>query len=256
MKLYSQKIGKGDPFIILHGLFGSSDNWLNIAKQLADNYTIHLLDSRNHGKSPHTNEFGYDNMAMDVREYIQDHNLKNIILMGHSMGGKVAMKIALEYPMRVKKLIVADIAPKKYPIVHNYIIDALLSMHPDNLNSREHADLQLSQTIKSSTLRKFLLKNLYRGENNTYKWRINLKAICDNLESLGAQITSSQGFEEDALFLKGELSDYITVEDENEIFTLFSKAVIKSIPRATHWLHAENPDFLLKEVCNFLETNT
>jgi len=252
MKLYSQKIGSGDPFIILHGLFGSSDNWLNIAKHLADNYTIHLLDSRNHGKSPHTNEFGYDNMAMDVREYIQDHNLKNLILMGHSMGGKVAMKIALEYPMRVNKLIVADIAPRKYSIIHDHIIEALRSINPNSLDSREQADSQLSKTIKNSILRKFLLKNLYREENNIYKWRINLEAICSNLESLGAQVTSNQQFEDNVLFLKGELSDYITAEDEAEIQSLFPRAIIKSIPRATHWLHAENPADFLIEIKRFL----
>jgi esterase len=252
MKLYSQKIGSGDPFIILHGLFGSSDNWLSIAKQLAEKYTIHLLDSRNHGKSPHTDQFGYDNMAMDVREYIQDHNLKNIILMGHSMGGKVAMKIALEYPMRVKSLIIADIAPRKYSIIHNHIIDALLSINPDNLDSREQADLQLSQTIKSSMLRKFLLKNLYRDDDNVFKWRINLSAICKNLDSLGAQVISNQKYESKVLFLKGELSDYITAEDENEIYSLFPKAIIKTIPRANHWLHAENPESFLNEIKSFL----
>jgi len=252
MKLYSQKIGSGDPFLILHGLFGSSDNWLSIAKQLSDNYSFHILDSRNHGKSPHTNEFGYDNMAMDVREYIQDHNLKNIVLMGHSMGGKTAMKIALEYPMRVTKLIVADIAPKKYSIIHNHIIEALLSIKTNILESREQADIHLSQVIKSSTLRKFLLKNLYRDENNTLKWRINLDAICSNLESLGAQISSSQKYDKNTLFLKGELSDYITSEDETEIQSLFPKAVIKSISRATHWLHAENPEDFIKEIKGFL----
>lgn len=252
MKLYSQKIGSGDPFIILHGLFGSSDNWLSIAKQLADKYTIHLLDSRNHGKSPHTDQFGYDNMAMDVREYIQDHNLKNIILMGHSMGGKVAMKIALEYPMRVKSLIIADIAPRKYSIIHNQIIDALLSINPDNLDSREQADLQLSQTIKSSMLRKFLLKNLYRDDDKVYKWRINLSAICKNLDSLGAQVISNHKYEDKVLFLKGELSDYITAEDENEIYSLFPKAIIKTVPRASHWLHAENPESFLYEIKSFL----
>lgn len=252
MKLYSQKLGRGEPFVILHGLFGSSDNWLTIAKKLSDDFTIHLLDARNHGKSPHINEFGYDNMAMDVREYIQDHNLKNIILMGHSMGGKTAMKIALEYPMRVQKLIVADIAPKKYSIIHNNIIDALLSIKTSNLLSREQADNQLAQTIKSSSLRKFLLKNLYRDENNTYKWRINLKVICDNLESLGAGITSTNSFQNDVLFLKGELSDYISIEDEKEILSLFPNADIKSIPRATHWLHAENQDDFLSEIKTFL----
>lgn len=252
MKLYSQKIGTGEPFIILHGLFGSSDNWLTIAKQLSENYSFHLIDARNHGKSPHTNEFGYDNMAMDVREYIQDHNLKNIVLMGHSMGGKTAMKIALEYPMRVQKLIIADIAPRKYSIIHNHIIEALLSIKTDNLESREQADIQLYQSIKSSTLRKFLLKNLYRDESNTYQWRINLEAICGNLESLGAQIKSSQNYDGDTLFVKGELSDYITAEDEADIHSLFPKAFIKSIPRATHWLHAENPEDFVTEIKRFL----
>jgi len=253
MKLYSQKIGSGDPFLILHGLFGSSDNWLTIAKQLSENYSFHILDARNHGKSPHTNEFGYDNMAMDVREYIQDHNLKNIVLMGHSMGGKTAMKIALEYPMRVTKLIIADIAPKKYSIIHNHIIEALLSIKTTILESREQADLQLSQTIKSSTLRKFLLKNLYRDENNTLKWRINLDAICSNLETLGEQVSSSQKFDKGTLFLRGELSDYITPEDEAEIISLFPKAKIRSVPRATHWLHAENSVDFIKEIKEFLK---
>jgi pimeloyl-ACP methyl ester carboxylesterase len=255
MKLYSQKLGSGDPFVILHGLFGSSDNWLSIGKHFSEFYAIHLLDSRNHGKSPHTDEFGYDNMAMDVREYMQDHNLKNIILMGHSMGGKVAMKIALEYPMKVKKLIVADIAPRKYTIIHNQIIEALLSINPDNLKSREQADEDLSESIKSPILRKFLLKNLYRNENIKFKWRINLDAICNNLESLGAQVTSNQKFEKDVLFLKGELSDYITHRDEPQIYSLFPEAKIKSIPHSTHWLHVENPEDFLITINNFLNVN-
>ncbi len=252
MKLYSHKIGTGEPFLILHGLFGSSDNWLTIAKKLSEKYSIHLIDARNHGKSPHANEFGYDNMAMDVREYIQDHNLKKIILLGHSMGGKIAMKIALEYPLRIQKLIVADIAPKKYSIIHNNISDALLSIKTNLLISREQADNQLSQTIKSSLLRKFLLKNLYRDENNKYKWRLNLEAICDNLESLGAEVISSQKYDGDTLFIRGGLSDYITAEDEVEIHSLFPKALIQSIPRATHWLHAENPEDFLSEIQRFL----
>ena len=252
MKLYSQKIGTGEPFIILHGLFGSSDNWLTIAKQLSENYSFHLIDARYHGKSPHPNEFGYENMAMDVREYIQDHNLKNIVLMGHSMGGKTAMKIALEYPMRVQKLIIADIAPRKYSIIHNHIIEALLSIKTDNLESREQADIQLYQSIKSSTLRKFLLKNLYREEKNIYHWHINLEAICSKLESLGAQVVSNQKFDKEVLFLRGELSDYITAEDEAEIHSLFPRAKIRSISQATHWLHAENADDFLIEIKRFL----
>ena len=253
MKLYSQKFGNGDPLIILHGLFGSSDNWLTIAKQFSDKFSIHILDARNHGKSPHITEFGYENMAMDVREYIQDHNLKNIILLGHSMGGKTAMKIALEYPMRIKKLIVADIAPRKYSIIHNHIIEALLSINTNTLKTREQADIKLSQTIKSSLLRKFLLKNLYRDEYNKFKWRINLDAICGNLDSLGAQITSGQRYNGDTLFVKGELSDYIAEEDEAEIISLFPNSTIKSIPRATHWLHAENPEDFIKEIKGFLK---
>ena len=256
MKLYSQKMGSGDPFIILHGLFGSSDNWLTIAKQLSDNFTIHLIDARNHGKSPHTDQFGYDNMARDVREYMEDHNLKDVILMGHSMGGKTAMKIALEYPMRVRKLIVADIAPRKYAIVHNSIVETLLSIKPVTLQSREEADKQLSQSISSSAVRKFLLKNLNRNKDNEFEWQINLTAICHNLDELGAEITSLNKYEKDVLFLKGELSDYITPDDESEIKSLFPKAQIISIPRSTHWLHAENPDTFLYEIIKFLQINS
>jgi pimeloyl-ACP methyl ester carboxylesterase len=162
------------------------------------------------------------------------------------------MKIALEYPMRVNKLIVADIAPRKYAIVHNKIVETLLSINPDTLQSREQADKQLSNSISSSAVRKFLLKNLNRKEENQFEWQINLKAICHNLDQLGEQITSSTTYEKDVLFLKGELSDYISPDDESEINSIFPKAVIVSIPRSTHWLHAENPDAFLNQLKLFL----
>ncbi|MFC2088258.1 alpha/beta fold hydrolase [Calditrichota bacterium] len=254
MKLYSQKLGIGEPLIILHGLFGSSDNWLTIGKQLANHFTVYLIDLRNHGKSPHTNQFGYDNMALDVREFIQDHNLKSTILIGHSMGGKVAMKMALEYPMRINKLIVADIAPRKYDIIHEHIIEALLSIKVDELTNRKQADLLLAKTIENAILRKFLLKNLYRDNNSRFKWKINLKAICNYLDQLGDQIFSNNQFDQETLFIKGELSNYIIPSDKNEISSLFPKSEIKIVPNATHWLHAEQPEIFLKYISEFLRS--
>lgn len=253
MKLYFQKIGSGEPFIILHGLFGSSDNWVSIGKHLAEHFSVYLIDMRNHGKSPHTDKFGYDNMALDVLEFLQDHNLKNVILLGHSMGGKIAMKFALEYPMRIKKLIIADIAPKKYKIIHQHIIEALLSINTTKISKREEAESQLSMKIKSLVLRKFLLKNLYRDGNNQYQWKINLKAICNNLDQLGEQVVFRNTYEKDTLFIKGEKSDYITSDDEKEILSLFPKSKFETIPGASHWLHAEKPELFIEEIFQFLK---
>lgn len=253
MKLYSQQLGDGEPLIILHGLFGSSDNWLTIGKQLAEHYTVYLLDLRNHGKSQHTNEFGYDNMALDVREFMQDHNLTSTVMIGHSMGGKVAMKTALEYPNRINKLIIVDIAPRKYDIIHNNIIESLLALKIVELTDRNHADRQLAKTIENPMLRKFLLKNLSRDKESGFKWQINLEAICKHLDQLGEQIFSNHQFNKATLFIKGELSDYIIPEDEKEISLLFPNSEIKTIPKATHWLHAEKPELFIKYLLDFLK---
>jgi len=252
MKLYSQKLGKGDPLVILHGLFGSSDNWIPIGKKLAENFAVYLLDLRNHGKSPHIDNFGYDNMAMDVREYLEDHGLKKSILLGHSMGGKVAMKLALEYPNRLQKLIVADIAPRKYVIIHNNIVESLRLIKTEKLKSRSEADFVLANTIKSKTLRNFLLKNLYRDETGKFKWSINLEAICKNLDELGSEIAGANSYMGETLFIKGELSDYITERDKQDIETNFPNSEIVTIPGATHWLHAEQPELFFKAVSDFL----
>ena len=209
MKLYCRQIGEGKPLIILHGLFGMSDNWLTIAKQLADSYHCYILDMRNHGRSPHSPDLNYDDMVEDLFELLTDFGLRKVSLIGHSMGGIVAMKFAFEYPHRVEKLVIADIAPKSYPALHQNILRGLHSIPIDKINSREEANESLKEYISSGKIRQFLLKNLYRKEDNSYAWRINLEAIYNHSSDIGRGISTNQIYEGQILFLRGEKSDYI-----------------------------------------------
>jgi esterase len=254
MKLHYKEMGHGQPLLILHGLFGTLDNWQTLAKRLAETYNVFLVDLRNHGRSPHSDEHNYDVMADDVLELIEELQIPTPAIMGHSMGGKVAMKFALKYPTRLTKLIVVDIAPKAYPPHHDDIIDALQSVDIDNVKSRGEVDEQLAKTIKLPDVRLFLMKNLYRKEDNTFGWRMNLDAIEKNYENIAAAVTSDIPFKKSALFIKGGKSNYIKQED---LFTsiehLFTLVEIETIPNAGHWVHAEAPDEVYELATTFLE---
>lgn len=252
MKLFHKKFGSGDPLLILHGLFGSSDNWYRIAKELAKTHTVYLLDMRNHGRSPHHKEMTYSAMVEDIYEFLTDFNLRKVTLIGHSMGGKTAMNFALGYPHRVNKLIVIDIAPKVYPILHDSIIESLVAIDIDNLSSRNEADEHLSKTLNRPELRQFLLKNLYRNEDDTFIWRINLPVISRNIQNLGEATMQDKRFDSPALFIKGELSDYILPRDEELIINIFPYAEITTVPEASHWVHAERPNDLVERIQKFL----
>lgn len=253
MVLHSQILGSGKPFVILHGFLGMGDNWKTLGTRWADDgYEVHLLDQRNHGRSFHSDEFSYKTMAEDLKKYCDEHDLKEIILLGHSMGGKVAMQFAVTYPEKVSKLVVADIAPKAYPPHHQDILKALSALDFSTIKSRGEAEDILSEYIKEQGTRLFLLKNLYRKTKKELALRINLPVLSEKIEEVGVALPENTVFEGDTLFLGGEKSGYIEPMDELLIKKHFPKAEIGTISNAGHWLHAENPDEFYDNVMNFL----
>lgn len=253
MILHSQIFGSGKPFVILHGFLGMSDNWKTLGTRWAENgYEVHLLDQRNHGRSFHSDEFSYEAMSEDVKRYCGEHGLNEIILLGHSMGGKVAMQFAVNYPEKVSKLIVADIAPKAYPPHHQDILKALSQLDFSKIKSRGEAEDILSQYINDEGTRLFLLKNLYRKDKNHLALRVNLPVLSERIEEVGAALPENAAFNGETLFLGGEKSGYIEPMDEIVIKKHFPKAKIKTISKAGHWLHAENPEEFYEKCNQFL----
>lgn len=252
MELNFKQFGQGDPIIILHGLFGMLDNWQTIAKKLAENYSVFILDQRNHGKSPHHPDFDYTIMADDLKCFMESNWIYNAHLIGHSMGGKTVMQFALEYADMIDKLIVVDIAPKKYEGGHQLIFEALHSLDLNKIENRKDAETQLEEKIPQFGVRQFLLKNLNRKKEGGYAWKMNLDAIHKNYENILANI-EGEATETETLFLKGEKSRYIQEHDKADIETLFPNAKINTIPNAGHWVHAEQPKILLEEILNFLD---
>lgn len=259
MKLFFRKLGQGQPLIILHGLFGSSDNWQTVAKQLAEHFEVFLVDQRNHGLSPHNDQWDYQIMSDDLLELIEDHHIVNPILIGHSMGGKTAMHFAVEHPGLVYKLIVVDIAPKYYPVHHKEIIDALLSLDLNKIHSRKEAEESLSKSIIDFGTRQFLLKNLYwlQQENEQEKrlaWKFNLTVIDKNIERVGEAFTlKEQHCTVPTLFMRGSESNYIQDNDTPLIKKIFPNAALISIPHAGHWIHADQPTAFIKAVIDFVQ---
>lgn len=253
MKLHSNILGEGTPFLILHGFLGMGDNWKTLGSQFAEaGYQVHLIDQRNHGKSPHSEDFDYEIMANDIKEYCRQHNLTNIILLGHSMGGKTAMLVAAQNPNLVKKLIVVDIAPKYYAPHHQQILDGLTALEEANLSSRKEAENLLKEFISNKGIRLFLLKNLERESQDKLCLKLNLSALKTNIDKVGEALPEDQKYPRETLFIRGENSDYITSEDEATIKNHFPEAEIISIPGAGHWVHAENSEAFYEVVLKFL----
>lgn len=252
MKLNFRKTGTGEPLIILHGLFGSADNWFSIAKELEKDYTLYLVDQRNHGDSPQSEDWNYKVMAEDLKELMDDQEIDAAYLMGHSMGGKTVMAFALQFPEKVKKLIVADIAPRYYPLHHQVILEGLNAIPVDQIKSRKDADDILAGFIRNIGIRQFLLKSLGRNEKGGFEWKINLKTITEKIEIVGEEIDSDHPFDNPTLFMGGENSDYIQESDKADISRLFPNSSIISIKNAGHWLHAEQPAAVIETVRAFL----
>ena len=253
MHLHSNIIGEGQPFIILHGFLGMGDNWKTLAKQFSGlGFQVHLVDQRNHGRSFHDSEFNYDVLAADLKAYCSHHNLQNIVLLGHSMGGKTAMLFAALYPEIVSKLIVADISPRFYPVHHDAILEGLSSLNFEEITSRKQAEEQLSKYVQDVGTRQFLLKNIYRLSPSVLGLRINLKALKTNVSEVGEALSSTLNFQKDTLFLRGDKSEYISDQDGPLIKHQFPTAVVKTISNAGHWLHAENPEEFFHNVRVFI----
>jgi esterase len=252
MQLFYKKFGEGEPLIILHGLMGMLDNWQGPAKYYAAHFETYIVDLRNHGHSPHSNDFNYELMMNDLLEFVEEHQLHRVHLMGHSMGGKVVMKFAQNYPDYVNKLIVSDIAPRSYEIHHRHILDGLLAVPLNDINSRGEAEKIMAEYIPELGVRQFLLKNLYWKEKNKLAWRFNLQSINQHIEKIGEEI-NDRWYDGETLFVRGEHSHYISDSDEEMIKLYFPQSTIITIPQSGHWIHAEQPEKYIQETLLFLE---
>ncbi len=254
MELYAKIIGAGKPMLILHGLFGMGDNWKTLGKRFADEggYQVHLVDQRNHGRSPHTDTFSYTAMAEDIKAYIEQHQLEKVVLLGHSMGGKTGMHLAVKYPELLSALIVVDIAPKVYPPHHESILEGLHELSNENLSSRREADEKLSKYIDQLSVRQFLLKNLYWKEKGKLELRMNFPVIEKNYDEVSKAIAEEEKYEGPTFFIKGENSGYIQDSDRNLLKQHFPKSQLLTIKSADHWVHAEKPEAFFEAVMGFL----
>ncbi len=247
----------------MHGLYGMSDNWLSIARLLADSYTVWIPDLRNHGRSPHYESHTYEELASDIFSFIHEHRIENPIVLGHSMGGKAAMKLAMFYPEVCSQLIVADIAPVNYSAYqqhetrfHQHIIHSLLSLPIETIQTREEAEKWLSAHLSNATLRAFLLKNLQRNEHKKFYWMLNLPVLQSFLPHIidGFDHWESYRFPDiNITFLRGEHSGYISEENIQAIKKIYPKANITTIPSSSHWLHADNPQVFVSEVKKLIQ---
>jgi len=254
MLLHSNILGEGQPFLILHGFLGMSDNWKTLGNKFSEhNFQIHLIDQRNHGRSFHSEQFNYEVLVEDLKQYCDHHLLHDFILLGHSMGGKTAMLFATTYPELVSKLIIADIAPRFYPTHHDQILEGLSSLDFDKLESRSEADNLLSHYVSDFGTRQFLLKNLYWVEKGKLGLRMNLEVLKNNVEEVGEALPVSNNFLGDTLFLRGDKSEYIALNDEGLIKMQFPNSFIETIENAGHWLHAENPTAFYNSVIQFID---
>lgn len=252
MKLHYKKFGQGQPLLILHGLFGSADNWQTLAKKFSEYFTVYLIDQRNHGHSPHEENINYDLMADDLNELIENENLNDITLLGHSMGGKTVMRFSQIYPSSISKLIIVDIGRKEYPMHHDKIIQGLSAIDLNIIRSRNGAREILSNYVVEESLLQFLLKNLYWIEKGQLAWRMNLPVIVKNMKMILAKIPAEIVLTP-TLFLKGEKSNYIEESDFNDLMYYFPNSEIETIYNAGHWLHAENPIDFYQLTMDFLK---
>jgi len=247
MKLFYRKYGNGPPLVILHGLYGSSDNWTTIAKRLGDSFTVYLPDQRNHGQSPHSDIHDYDSMRDDLFEMVSELNLRKFFLAGHSMGGKTAISFALKWPEMIYGLLIADISPFVNENIrhtalsrHTTILKAMLSMDLSNISTREEAEAILKKQIPSEKVRGFIMKNLQRIERNNFKWKINSLSILNNLNKILEGIDRNAHIDDPItgfplIFLKGAASDYLPPDDFKDILKIFPATEFVIIQNTGHW---------------------
>jgi pimeloyl-ACP methyl ester carboxylesterase len=268
MKLFFREEGEGFPIVIVHGLYGSSDNWLTVGKKLSARFKVYMIDQRNHGRSPNSEEHSYEALKNDLADFFDLHKIKKAIVMGHSMGGKTAMCFAADFPEKIEKLIVVDIAPKNYFLLndesqyflHKNILQAMLEIDFSRMESRKDVENYLLERIDSSQIVQFLLKNAHRKkETHLFEWRLNVNVLLENLDEIISGV-NERWFEDrlpiftyPVLFIKGANSNYILPEDEKTIRRIYPDAIIREIPNAGHWLHAEQPELFMEAVLEFMK---
>lgn len=261
MYLYSRRHGderfgtgpnRSPPVIILHGLFGSHRNWQGIASRLAEQFPVYTVDLRNHGESPHSMDGDYGAMAADIAEFFQAHDLRAAHVIGHSMGGKVAMQFAALHPSLVDKLVIVDVAPKPYPPHHRDIIAALQALDLRQIHDRTTADAALTRTIPDPATRQFLLAGLRCDAHGTCHWQFGLDELAHNYDALSQDITINHPYPHPTLFLRGGQSSYVADDDLPHIRTRFPAAQFATIPNAGHWVHIDAPAEFVRAVMEFL----
>lgn len=246
--------GDGPPLIILHGLFGMSDNWAPLARKLSNGYRVIVPDLRNHGRSPHFASHTYKEMASDITILCNELNIDRCSILGHSMGGKVAMTLAFDNPALVDRLVVADIGPGAYPdhSYHSQLIQLMLDAHPETASNRSEIESRLASEVFDERIRLFLLKNITRDQNGSFAWKVNLPVLAACMPQILAGVTPNGFYSGKSLFVKGELSDYVSGHQCDLIYEQFPTARVVAIQKAGHWLHADAPEEFFRVVSDFL----
>lgn len=253
MNLNFKSYGEGFPLIILHGLLGSLDNWNSIARHFSKHFKVYAIDQRNHGKSPHSENFSYSILVDDLKDFFEQHQIERAHILGHSMGGKVAMQFAMQYPEMVSKLIIADVAPVYYGDKHSHIFKAILAIALYQAESREEVETLLRKNLKNedeATIQ-FIMKGLYRDEQNKFEWRFNAPVLWKKYQQISDAVCG-EPFLGKTLFIKGQNSNYINAENYSEIMRLFPKNELEEIENSGHWVHAANPKRFTEIVDSFL----
>lgn len=250
MKLNYKKMGSGPALIVLHGLFGMLDNWQSIGRELSKDFEVWLVDQRNHGRSPHRDQHNYDAMADDLEAFIEEHALEGVVVIGHSMGGKTAMRLAQKSPELLLGIIVVDMGIKEYPIHHDTIVEALKDVPVESIDSRSEAEDYLAQNISEAGVRQFLLKNLHRKQDGGYEWRFNLKVLEREMNQI-VDALPKEKVEIPVLFIRGKNSDYISDSDIPNLQELFVNSKIETLDTG-HWVHAEKPKEVIRQIRSFI----
>jgi esterase len=253
MELHYHESGTGAPLIVLHGLFGSLDNWRPVSRLLSDRFRIIAVDQRNHGRSPHASDMNLREMAKDLRGLMDRLELGRAHLLGHSMGGKTAMQFALLHPEQVDRLVIADVAPVRYEPSHRRLMEAMMALDTGSISTRAEADAELGRSIPDPAVRQFLLKSLARDGSGRFHWRLNLPALRQNYDLLLAPPEMERPCERPALFLCGDDSDYVKDTDISEVRRFFPRAEFERVPGTGHWLHAEKPETVADAIRRFLQ---
>lgn len=256
MQLNYKSYGSGPALIILHGLFGSLDNWQTLAREYADDFSVYTIDQRNHGKSPQSDSpFTYRQLAADLYEFMEQHGIYETHLLGHSMGGKTVMQFAAEHPDLIDRIVVADMGIRQYPSHHDLVLDTLDAFPFKDISTRKEADAWMETRIEDFGVRQFLLKSLVRDSSGKqeFRWKFNFPVLLRDYDNILGKVQSDYPIHNPALFLRGGNSEYVRDEDFKDIKTLFPNAVLDTIETAGHWLHAEAPEEFYQKTLSFLK---